>query len=144
MKRPKWMKDGRVIYPSLSRIRNQLCREASSSEELSEYSLLEENTSDNSDTVRNPKGKKKGKDMTKAGVDPSLGKDTELFGIDIKSVSNLEAGLTSTKISKKTSSLLLDQIDDMTSQPRHSSQRSAEGLGDFVEAVSDLNQHRQG
>ena len=32
----------------------------------------------------------------------------------------------------------------MSSYPRHSSQKSAEGLGDFVEAVSDLNQHRQG
>ena len=82
--------------------------------------------------------------MAKVGVDPSLGKDTELFGIDIKSVSNLEAGLTPVNTSKKTSSLFLDQIDDMTSYPRHSNQKSANGLEDFVEAVSDLNQHRQG
>ena len=58
--------------------------------------------------MRKPKGKKKVKDMAKAGVDPSLGKDTELFGIDIKSVSNLEAGLTPAKIGKKTASLFLD------------------------------------
>ena len=139
------MKDGGIIYPSLSRIRRKLCNEVSSSEEedSSDYSSAEESTSDDLDMERKSKGKRKGKDMEKTDVDPSLWKDTELFGIDIKSVSNLEAGLTPAKIGKKTSSLFLDQIDDMTSYPRHLSQKSAEGLGDFVEAVSDLNQHRQ-
>ena len=75
----------------------------------------------------------------KVGVDPSLGKDSELFGVDLKSVANLEAGLTPSSLGKKTVSLFLDQIDAMTAYPRHSNHKAAEGLRDFVEEISDLN-----
>ena len=64
--------------------------------------------------------------------------------MDLKSVANSEAGLTPKNIGEKTFALFLDQIDDMIAYTRHSSQKSAEGLGDSVEAVSDLNQSRQG
>ena len=48
------------------------------------------------------------------GVDPSLGKDNELFGMGIKNVNALEKGLSPPDLGKNTITLFLEQIDDMT------------------------------
>ena len=37
----------------------------------------------------------------------------------------------------------MDQIGDMKAYPRHSNHKATEGLCDFVEGVSDMNQSRQ-
>ena len=81
---------------------------------------------------------------SKVGVNPSLGKESELFGVDLNTVNNLKAGLIPPALGKKTTSLLLDQIDYMTSYPCHSNHKTTDNLADFVEVVTDLNQHRQG
>jgi hypothetical protein len=73
-----------------------------------------------------------------------MGKESELFEIDLKNVVNLEKGLAPSKLGKRTTSIFLEQIDDVTAYPRHANHRSSKGLGDFVEAVADLNQERQG
>ena len=78
------------------------------------------------------------------GVDPSLGKDNELFGVGIKNAVTLEKGLSPAKLGKTTLTLFLEQIDDVTAYPRHSSDKTSESLGDFVEAVTDMNQSNQG
>ena len=58
--------------------------------------------------------------------------------MDLKNVNNLEKGLAPTNLGKKTSSLFLEQIDDMVAYPRHSSHKTQESLGDFV-AISRVN-----
>ena len=55
----------------------------------------------------------------------------------------LEAGL-GPKSGKKTISIFLEQIDDMTAYPRHINQKNSEGLGEFVDAVADMNNEREG
>ena len=124
-------------YSQVSLPRRRLEKHTASSEESSE------STSDNNDmsdeSIAPSRSKKKtGKDH-KVGVDPSLGKDSELFGVDLKSVANLEAGLTPSNLGMKTASLFLDQIDAMMAYLRHSNHKAAEGLRDFVEAISNLN-----
>ena len=138
--RPKWMKEGKIHYPSISRIRAYLgvdeSSDESSSQSASDYS-----------TDASPMPKKKRPSSSKhkkMGVDPSMGKDTELFGLDVKNVNTLEKGLSPHNLGKKTASLFLEQIDDMAAYPRHSSHKTQEALGDFVEAVTDLNHHQQG
>ena len=44
----------------------------------------------------------------KVGVDESLGKDSDLFGVDIKSVNVLEKGLAPTGLGKSSTSLFLE------------------------------------
>ena len=80
---------------------------------------------------------------TKTGVDESLGKDNELFGVDVKSVTALEKGLGPHKLGKQSTSLFLEQIDDMTAYPRHTHHKTSESLGEFVEAVTDLGNQGQ-
>ena len=77
-------------------------------------------------------------------MDGSLGKYSELFGIDVKSVNVLERDLTPSQLGKKTASLFLEQIDDMTAYLRHTHTKTSESLGDFVEAAMDLNMRDQG
>ena len=55
----------------------------------------------------------------------------------------LERGLSPTGLGKNTVSLFLEQIDDMTAYPRHNHHKTSESLGDFVEAVTDLNNQSQ-
>ena len=81
---------------------------------------------------------------SKVGVNPSLRKESELFGVDLNTVNNLKESLIPPALGEKTPSLLSDQIDDMTSYPCHSNHKTTENLADFVEVVTDLNQHRQG
>ena len=78
------------------------------------------------------------------GVDLSLGKDNELFGVGINNVNALENGLAPPGSGKKTVSIFLEQIDDMTVYPRHISHKNSEALGEFVDAVTDLSNHRDG
>ena len=78
------------------------------------------------------------------GVDASLGRENELFGVGIKNVNVLEKGLGPKSLGKKSTSLLLEQIDNMTAYPRHVGHKNLEALGEFVEAVTDLNNHQDG
>ena len=70
-------------------------------------------------------------------MDVSLGKETDIFGVDIKSVNVLERGLAPTGLGKNTTSVFLEQIGDMTAYLRHNHHKTSESLGDFVEAVMD-------
>ena len=139
--RPKWMKEGKKHYPSISRIRAYLGVDESSEESSSPSSSSDSST----DATPPPKKKRPSSSKHKRmGVDPSMGKDTELFGFDIKNINALEANLAPENLGKKTASLFLEQIDDMAAYPRHSGQKTQESLGDFVEAVTDLNHQQQG
>ena len=75
-------------------------------------------------------------------VDPSRGKDHKLFGTVTKNVTVLGKGISPSKLGKKTVSLFLEQIDDMTAYPRHSSHKNLESLGAFVDAVTDISNAR--
>ena len=55
----------------------------------------------------------------------------------------LERGLAPTGLGKNTTSLFLEHIVDMTAYPRHNHHKTSESLGDFVEAVTDLNNQSQ-
>ena len=70
-------------------------------------------------------------------------KDSELFGVGLKHVNNLEKGLAPAKLGKCTVTLFLEKIDDVTAYLRHANHWSNE-LGDFVEAVADMNQQHAG
>jgi len=72
-------------------------------------------------------------------MDSSIGKDMELFGVDIKRVNVLERGLARTGLGNNSTSFFLEQIDDKTSYPRHSHHKTSESLGEFMEAVTDLS-----
>ena len=76
-------------------------------------------------------------------MDVSLGKATGLFGVDIKKFNALERGRAPTGLGKTTTFLFLEQIDDITAYPRHNRHKTSESLGDFVEAVTDLNNQSQ-
>ena len=82
--------------------------------------------------------------IKKVGVDPSLGKENELFGIGIKNVNVLEAGLAPTNAGKKTICIFVEQIDDVTAYPRHINHKNSEGLGEFVDAVASMKNERDG
>lgn len=45
---------------------------------------------------------------------------------------------------KKATSIFLEQIDDMIAYPRYVSHKTSEGLGEFVDAVTDLNNQQDG
>ena len=46
-------------------------------------------------------------DTGKARVDPLVGRETEIFGVDLKRVNNLEKGLNPLGLGKKNTSILL-------------------------------------
>ena len=137
-KQPRWLEEGRSHFPGLSQIRNFLGLDSLSDEGSEDYS------SDSSESHSEPRRSVKGKGSAIVGLDPSMGKDSELFGVDLKNVNNLERGLAPAKLGKRTVTIFLEQIDDVTAYPRHANHRNSEGLGDFVEAVADINQQRQG
>ena len=83
-------------------------------------------------------------ELKNIGANASLGKETELFGISIKNVNRLEKGLGPKSLGKTTVSLLLKNINDMSAYPRHSSNKNSEALGEFVEAVTDMNNQYDG
>ena len=86
----------------------------------------------------------KSEKVTKMGVDPSLGKDNELFGVGTKNVVPLENELAPSKLGKTTVSLFLEQINDVTTYPCRSSNKTSESLGDILETVTDMNNADQG
>ena len=76
-----------------------------------------------------------------------MGKDNELFGVNLKNVNALEDGLGISGIGKSTLRLFLGQMEDMTAYPRHSSTNTTEGIGELVEGLSSIrrqSQERQG
>ena len=77
------------------------------------------------------------------GIDPSLGNENELFNVNIKNVNGLEDGLGPSGIGKTTRHLLLEQMEDMTAYPRHSSTVATEGIGELVEAVTGFKHQEQ-
>ena len=131
--KPKWVKEGTVPYPRVA----ALCRQF----EMGDSDSIEDGSSSDSYSSgdSSPKQRKVLRtEGTKAGVDKSMGKDNELFGVDVKSVAVLERGIAPANLGKHTISLFLEQIDDMTAYPRHTHHKTSESLGDFVEAVTDL------
>ena len=74
-------------YPQVSLIRRRLGKHAALSDESSDYTSDNNDTSDES--IAPSRLKKKAVGEHKVGLDPSLGKDRELFGLDLKSVANL-------------------------------------------------------
>ena len=136
--KPKWLKEGKVYYPRVSALRRQ----------FEEYSEDDQSSSDSgySTEESTPKKTKNStpKEKSSRGVDESMGKDHELFGVDVKSVAGLERGIAPSNLGKQTISLFLEQIDDMTAYPRHTHHKTSESLGDFVEAVTDLSNQSQG
>ena len=139
-RQPRWLERGQCHYPSISQIRCFLGLENVSEDESEGYN------SETSDSDEGPRPKPKGKGRRSAviGLDPSVGKDSELFGVDLKNVNTLEKGLAPAKLGKHTVTLFLEQIDDVTAYPRHANHRNNDGLGDFVEAVADINQQHAG
>jgi len=83
-------------------------------------------------------------ELNMMGVDLSMGKEGELFRVGLKNVMTLEKRLAPASLGKKTGSLFLEQIDDMTAYPRHTNHKNSEGLRDFVEAVTYLINLRGG
>ena len=104
--RPPFMKQGRPLYPRLSKIQRCLGMGQSSS---SDSDFSSGGSSSDSDTSSPPPSKSSASKSRakKMGVDPSLGKENELFGIGIKNVNVLEAGL-GPKSGKKTISFFLE------------------------------------
>lgn len=72
-------------------------------------------------------------------VDPSLGRNNALFRVSLKNTVTLEKGISTLKLGKTTMTLFLEQNDGVTAYPRHSSDKTSESLGDFVEVVTDMN-----
>jgi len=142
MDKPKWMRGGEAHYPNLSKIRRVLGMDVDSSDE-SDISFSDSDSSLEGKPPSKPKTTSK-EEIKKIGVDSSLGKDNELFGLGIKNVNTLEKGLAPHGLGKHSISLFLEQIDDMTAYPRHVSHKNSEALGDFVEAVTDLSYHKEG
>ena len=138
--RPPCFKEGRHLYPRVSKIRRCLGMHQSTSDD---YSSSDGSSSD-SDITFSPPSKSSASKGKKIGVDPSLGKENEIFGVGLKNVNVLEAGVAPPNLGKKTISIFLEQIDDMTAYPRHVNHKNSEGLGEFVDAVADLNNQRDG
>ena len=76
-------------------------------------------------------------------MDPSMGKKSELFVVDIKHVNQLEKGLAPPNLGKRIVTIFSEQIDDVTAYPRHENHKNAESLGAFVEVVTDIHHHCQ-
>ena len=127
--RPLCFKEGRTLYPRIAKIRQLLGLGAQSSDESQGY------VSEHDNIVP---------ELKKIGADTSIGKETELFGISLKNVNGLEKGLGPKSLGKTTNSLLLENIDDMSAYPRHISRKNSEALGEFVEAVTDMNNQYDG
>ena len=72
-----------------------------------------------------------------------MGKDNELFGVQLKNVNALEEGLGISGIGKITLRLFLEQMEDMTAYPRHSSTNTTEGIGELVEGLSNFRNQEQ-
>ena len=139
IKMPRWAADNEVHYPRIRKLRHFLGEEDLESESDGYVTPRSD-----SDVEPRPKAKTKVKASAVVGMDASIGKEGELFGVNLKNVINLERGLAPSNLGKHTISLLLEQIDDVTAYPRHANHRNSEGLGDFVEAVADISQDRQG
>ena len=135
---PEWLR-GKGHYPDLLRIRRRLGLDVRGMEVFSsDDSEASEYETDQGDE------ESEGEQVQRMGVDPSLGRDNELFGVNVKNVVTLEKGLSPPKLGKATMTLFLEQIDDVTAYPRHSSDKTSESLGDFVEAVTDMNNASHG
>jgi len=101
--KPKWMKEGTVHYPRVAALRRQF-EMSDSSDSSSEGS-----SSSESDSSAEEQPKKNARTAeVKAGVDGSMGRDNELFGVDVKSVTVLERGIAPKNLGKHTISLLLE------------------------------------
>ena len=96
--RPPCFKEGRFLYPRVSKIRRCLGLDMVSSDNNS----IDESGSDIDVTYSPPSSKPSASKLRKVGVDPSLGKENKLFGIGVKSVNVLEAGLAPMNTGKKT------------------------------------------
>ena len=72
-----------------------------------------------------------------------MGKDNELFGVNLKNVNALEEGLGIPGIGKTTRRLFLEQMEDMTAYPRHSNTNTTEGIGELVEGLSSFRNQDQ-
>ena len=111
--RPKWIKHLCPHYPSLRKVQRHMgIISSSSSESMSDSDLSVDSFSSQDRTRRSQKKKGYNLDSTSAGrmsnkyehigVDPSLGKDNELFNVSIKNVNGLEDGLGPLGIGKTT------------------------------------------
>ena len=139
--KPKWLKKGKAHYPSLAKIYHHLGMDSI----FSDKSLV--SSSDSEYSLEGPHSLTKPSitvASTKIGVDPSLGRDNELFGIRIKNINTLEKGLGPPTSGKKKKSLFLNKTDDMMVYLRHVSQNNSDLLGVVVNAVTGLNNHHNG
>ena len=151
--RPKWNKQLCPHYPSLNRVRRHMglyIISSSGSESMIDSDLSVDTFSSQDRTRRSQKRGGYNTDSTASagrpsntndhvGSDPSLGRDNELFNVNIKNINGLEDGLRSSGIGKTTRCLLLGQMEDMTAYPHHSSTIAAEGIGELVEAVTGFS-----
>jgi len=64
---------------------------------------------------------------TVVGVDSSMGKELEIFGVSLKNVDRLEQGLAPSGLGKRTVHLLLEQVEDMSAYPCHQNPKSSGG-----------------
>ena len=103
---PKWIKEGTPHYPRLSQICRHLGMELLSSDD-SEESLLDSDPSSDLNSHSPSTKPSKRIEGKKMGVDPSLRKDNELFGVGIQNVNVLEKGLVPSGLGKKIISLFL-------------------------------------
>lgn len=168
--RPSWMRSRHAHYPSLRKLHRHLGTvPVANSDNMSDSDVSMDSTSYHEDnhlsrtrTKKRKQKKRRDKEYDSdsnesteegtlaeehIGVDPSLGKDNELFKVNTKNVNGLETGLGSPGLGKQTLRLLLEQIEDMTAYPRHSSTNTTEGIGELVEVVTNLkhqDQERQG
>ena len=152
--RPKWIKTHSPHYPSLKKIQRHVGVSHTSSSDSMSDSDLSIDSSVQYKEHRTRKNRGYGTDSSSSadkavktndyiGIDPSLGKENDLFNVSIKNVNGLEQGLGPSGIGKKTRHLLLEQMEDMTAYPRHSSTNATEGIGELVEAVTGFKHHEQ-
>ena len=134
--KPKWLRDSQLHYPHLPSICKHLGMASTTSNEDSGPTWEDEEES--SDEFTSPPQRTTNTNAAVMGVDSSLGKDMELFGVNIKSVNVLERGLAPTGIGKLSTPLFPEQIGDTTAYPRHSHHKTSESLGEFVETVTEL------
>ena len=80
------------------------------------------------------------------GFDPSIGRENELFGVNIKNVHNLEKDLVPISLGQNISHFFLEQINNMTSYPVIVLQATPK-LRELVEVVigyQDFKQEKHG
>ena len=77
--------------------------------------------------------------LGETGVYSSMGKEGELFGVNLKNLTDLEKGLALKGLGKQSAHLFLEQIRYMTVYPRHAEPKSSEGLGEIVEVMNLKN-----